>query len=207
MKIRRVLKCFMNFEKEEKWLNEMAQKGFALVGKDTSYGFIESEPEDAIIRIDYRTFKTKRDFIDYCTLFEDSGWKHVAGTKNSGAQYFKKIDASGNDDIFSDVRSKAGRYQRYSHMWFTMALCMFPIFVALAVNHSIDLSAFANPKALYYTPGLWEKTGFSFWFSFLFETPFAIGRGFIWMLLPVMILLYIGFSIKAKLLYRRAIKS
>jgi len=39
-------------------------------------------------KIDYRIFKDKKEFDNYIALFEDAGWKHVYGTKNSGNQYF-----------------------------------------------------------------------------------------------------------------------
>lgn len=64
-------------------------------------------------------------------------------------------------------------------------------------------TVFTDPKALYYTPGLWEKTGAAFWTAFLFETPFALGRGFAWLLFPLLIGLYLIFSAMAKSRYRR----
>lgn len=199
----RKLKCFINYDKEEQWLNSMAIKGYQL--KDVSFGykFHVKEPEDTIIRIDYRTFKNNKDFIDYCTLFEDSGWKHIAGTKSSGTQYFKKTNKSSEDDIFSDAASKAGKYKRVSDMWSTLAVCYFPIFLAMVNNKNIDINAMLNPKLLYYTPGLWESTGLQFWRKFLFETPFALMRGFAWVLFPIAIVLFLSFSIKARSMYHK----
>lgn len=67
----------------------------------------------------------------------------------------------------------------------------------------IDITAIMNPKQLYLTPGLWERTGESFWNALLFETPFAIMRGFFWMIYPCMIILYVIFAIKANIYYRK----
>jgi hypothetical protein len=200
----RQIKFFIGFEKEEQWLNEMAKRGFALVGKSVGYAFERAEPEDAVIKIDFRQFKSRADFEDYLALFEDSGWKHVAGSKSSGSQYFRKVDETVSDDIFSDADSRAGRYQRLSRMWFSLACCYIPIFVAMVSTGLVDAAAFTHPKALYYTPGLWEKTGVSFWQAFLFETPFALGRGFAWLLFPLLIGLYFIFSALAKSRYRQA---
>ncbi|CDM70075.1 hypothetical protein CM240_2958 [Clostridium bornimense] len=155
--------------------------------------------------ITYRTFKTKKDFIDYCTLFEDSGWKHIAGSKSSGNQYFKKISDNCNDDIFSDDLSKAARYKRLSDFWITMTLCYFTIFISIISNNDINIKTIINPKALYYTPGLWEKSGLDFLGSFLFETPFALGRGFVWIVFPICIIIYIYFICKSSRLYKDSI--
>lgn len=196
-------KFFNNFDNEEKWLNEMAMQGFVLVNKSVRYEFEPGKPDNTMIRIDYRTFKHQQDFEDYRALFEDSGWIHIAGSKSSGSQYFKKAEGSINEDIFSDVDSRAARYQRISQMWLSLAACFIPIFAVLISMDYIDVAAFLNPKSLYYTPGLWEKDGAQFWSSFLIETPFALFRGFIWMVIPVMIIIYMIFAIKAKRQYQK----
>ncbi|WP_282940113.1 DUF2812 domain-containing protein [Paenibacillus sp. RC67] len=200
----RKYKFFLNLDKEEQWLNEMAKQGYQLTNKSSfGYEFQPAALEHAAIKIDYRTFKKKVDFEDYLALFEDCGWKHIAGTKSSGAQYFMKVDESGNEDIFSDADSKAGRYKRISDMWMTLASTFIPLFAVLVSTGSIKIGALLNPKLLYYTPGLWEKTGSSFWSAFWFETPFAFFRGFFWMLIPLMILLYLIFAYKANKQYQK----
>lgn len=196
-------KFFIDYDREEKWLNEMAKKGYMLEDVSCGYKFSLSNPENATIRIDYRIFKNENDFLDYCTLFEDSGWRHIAGTKYSGTQYFKKISEDSDDDIFSDAISKAGRYKRLSDMWLSIAVGLFPTLVVLILTKSININAMFHPKSLYYTPGLWEMNGFNFWRHFLFETPFALGRGFIWTLIPLIMILYFYFSVKAKALYNK----
>lgn len=73
-------KVFFDFDKEEKWLRNMAEQGFQLENISFGYSFYSAQPENTIFKIDYRTFKTGQDFLDYCTLFEDSGWQHIAVT-------------------------------------------------------------------------------------------------------------------------------
>ncbi|RJX40182.1 DUF2812 domain-containing protein [Paenibacillus pinisoli] len=196
-------KYFVDLEKEEQWLNDMASQGHLLARK-SMFGY-EFEPAvsglDTVIRIDYRTFRRTSDFEDYLALFEDCGWTHIAGTRSSGAQYFRKTGTAMGEDIFSDMDSKAGRYKRLADMWTSLAACFIPLFAVLLTTKSIDLAAFLNPKELYLTPGLWEKQGSAFWGSFLFETPFALGRGFLWMTIPVMIVLAGFCSYKAKKQY------
>lgn len=197
----RKFKFFINYDKEEKWLNDMAKKGYELETASFGYKFSFTKPENTKIRIDYRIFKNKEDFMDYSALFEDSGWKHIYGNKSCGAQYFKKINENGDEDIFSDDMSKAARYKRLSDMWIGLAVVYLPISIALAFQKSIDIKSVLNPKLLYYTPGLWEMSGISFWRRFLFETPFAAGRGLLWLVIPIALVLYICFSVKAKMLY------
>jgi hypothetical protein len=196
-------KFYLDFEKEEKWLNQMAKEGWELNRKPFGYQFREAIPNDTIIKIDYRCFKTNEDFGDYRTLFRDSGWEHIAGTKLSGTQYFKKVNEYGDADIFSDIPSKAARYKKLSNMWLTMAFSYIPIFFVLFTAKTIDIAALLNPKLLYYTPGLWEKTKISFWRAFLFETPFAMMRGFSWLFFPALIILYFVFAMRAEKNYRR----
>ncbi|MBD8070644.1 DUF2812 domain-containing protein [Bacillus sp. PS06] len=197
----RKFKFFLDFDKEEKWLEEMAKKGYQLKDRTFGYKFLLTDPEDAKIKIDYRKFKKQEDFIDYCTLFEDSGWKHIAGSKNSGTQYFQKLNDAMEEDIFSDKLSKAGKYKRLSDMFTETTICFIPIFVALLTTDVIDVNALLHPKELFYTPGLWEMKGISFWGAFLFETPFVLFRSFIWLFIPVMLILNIVFGYQAKKLY------
>jgi len=199
-------KFFINFEKEEQWLNELASQGYLLVNKSVRYEFQRGKPANANIKIDYRVFKRWDDFEDYRALFEDSGWRHIAGTPKSGYQYFKQMDENSSDDIFSDVDSKAARYRRKAEMWISLAAAIIPIYVALLLTDAIDAAAILNPKALYYTPGLWDKAGANFWSAFLFETPFVLFRGFLWMLPPVMAVLYFIFAARASRHYQNAKK-
>ncbi len=196
----RKLKCFMDYDKEEKWLNDMAKKGYKLEDVGFGYKFTFAKVENNTIRIDNRVFKNKGDFIDYCTLFEDSGWKHIVGSRSSGAQYFEKVDENSEDDIFSDSISKAGKYKRVANRWIALAVCYLMLTLSFISNGQINVKSILNPKLLYYTPGLWERTGVPFWRGFLFETPFAILRAFIW-LIPIMMVIYVWVVIKSTILY------
>jgi len=198
-------KCFIDYDKEEKWLHEMANKGYELERVCLGYKFYYTKPKNVTIRIDYRTFKKKEDFIDYCNLFGDCGWKHIAGSKNSGAQYFKKIDENSQGDIFSDAISKAGKYKRLSSMCGVLAAMYLMLSAAYISGGYMNVKAMLNPKLLYLTPGLWERTGVPFWGGFLFETPFVILRGFVF-IIPLVMILYVYLLIKAQLLYNKTKK-
>lgn len=181
------IKFFANYTKEEAWLNKMASQGWHLIKyNDITHEFAPGEPSTVNYRIDYRTFKNREAYEEYLMLFADSGWRHVSGTRSSGAQYFVTASEDTGADIFSDNASRLGRTKRMLQNWVTV---MLPIWVVLFLtnNHSADFSTMFNPKELYYTPGLWERTGFDFWFGFLFETPFALMRGYAWAI-PVIML-------------------
>lgn len=198
-------RIFLRLDKEEKWLEHMASQGWLLVSKSWCYDFQKVDPENQTIRIDYRIFKSQKDFSDYCMLFEDSGWHHIAGNRNSGTQYFRKISASGTEDIFSDTLSRAGRYKRISDMWLSAVIPLVPLLTVLINEESLNY--LFTPREWYFTPGLWELEGPSFWYAFLFETPLAVGRGAGWCLLVIAIIFYCIFAIKSRLLYRSAISS
>ena len=200
-------RIFLDFRKEEKWLEGLAAQGWTLKKKNILYKFESSPPKQANIKIDYRVFKKGRDFIDYLTLFEDSGWRHIAGTKSSGTQYFMQAGTNCEEDIFSDAASRVGRYKRASNVMLSGVIAFLPLFIISVQNSTSGLDAFLNPKALYYTPGLWELSGTEFWGAFLFETPFALGRGFAWILAPLLFVVYVFLAIKSWLIYKHALKT
>lgn len=198
-----VFKLFLDYSKEEKWLNEMAKKGCQLDKVTVGYHFHQAEPEDSRIRIDFRYFRNRAEYVDYCTLFEDSGWKHIAGTRQSGLQYFKRMSAASNEDIFSDNESRAQRYIRSSRLWIYFAVFVFVCMVSLISTGGVDFKALVNPRLFYLTPGLWERTGEEFWRAFWFETPFAAFRAFLLFFYPVSILVYLMAAVKARRLYQK----
>lgn len=192
-------RIFTNFEKEEAWLNEMAQNGWFFVRCTPlgSYCFEKGKPKITNYRIDYRMFNKREDFAEYIQLFADSGWRHIYGTRHTGSQYFAPQNPNADADIFSDNASKIGRYRRLSEMWTSLLTVYTMFFVSLYSSGSINLSSLFNLKELYYTPGLWDMSGAKFWRAFLFETPFALGRGFSWFFLIVMIGVSLYFSVRA----------
>lgn len=196
-------RMFFRFDREVKWLEEMAARGWLLCGKLMTYSFQRCTPDSCTIRIDYREFKNAGEFANYRALFEDSGWEHIAGSRYSGTQYFLKLRDSSTEDIFSDRRSRAGRYKRMANAWLGTAVAMTPLFVVYGNIGWMGMGRPFTPAEWYFTPGLWEMEGLSFWFAFLFETPFALLRGMGGLLPLLPLLLYVGFAVKAWRLYKR----
>jgi len=99
-------------EKEEAWLAEMAQQGLLLedVSLPGTYQFKRVEPANYVYRLDYQSLKTK-DKDSYLQLFSDAGWENVG--EMGGWMYFRyKISNGEAPEIYSDLESKVGKYQR-----------------------------------------------------------------------------------------------
>jgi len=89
-----------NFDKEEEWLNNMANNGYALVGaKWIFYQFEKAEPGEYIIRIEYH-----KDSLEYVHFMEELGAERVA--HYMGWNYYRRQSRLGEFDLFSDLKSK-----------------------------------------------------------------------------------------------------
>ncbi len=224
-------RIFVNIDKEEAWINSVIAQGYRLKhvsslgqyvfeklpsgsGMDNSHTETaqtaphpeeqETEPFLPLVRMDFRTFSKKEDFINYLTLFEDYGWHHVAGKKSEGNQYFERMRPDCQEEIFSDSPSKAARYRRISSMWMMLFAAYLPLLIIYWNN--FHLSSLTDWKELFYTPGLWELSGAKFCLAFLFELPFALGRaigGFFPLVLLVITICYAYFSLQTLYWYRK----
>lgn len=95
-----------DFDKEEKWLNEMAAKGLALV----SVGFCKYEFEDCVPG-EYRIclqlldkFPTHPESRKYIEFMEETGAEHVGSFTRW--VYFRKKASEGEFQLFSDNASR-----------------------------------------------------------------------------------------------------
>lgn len=194
----KILKIFLDIEKEERWLNEMSEKGYALISKSLRYKFDKTEIIDRTVRVDFRTFKSKSDYVDYKILFEDSGWKYVAGSKNSGNHYFEKILNGEVDDIFSDEFSRVAKLKRYTTYW-----AFYSLIILIATSGVRDMTM--NPKELFLTPGLWDMVGTEFWRAFWIEVPAVFLRAFysVGFILLVFGYIYVTYASAKKVLKNR----
>lgn len=203
------LKSFLDLDKEEAWLSDLSAEGWYLSKRNSfgGYTFFQADQGRLTYRIDYREFKRNDDYLDYLALFDDAGWIHVAGTRWSGNQYFVPKDMDASKELFSDNASKAARYRRIASYWISLALIYMVFFVSAAVSGAIDIEAMLNPAELYYTPGLWQKEGLDFVRAFLFETPFALGRGFFWLAFPLFFAFCLYYILKTRSLAKKTVSS
>ncbi len=107
--MRKVIKKFLwawEYEKEEKWLNEMAAKGLALVDYTfCRYSFEECEPGEYSFKIQLLEHRPSHpESEQYIRFMEETGAEQVASYLNW--VYFRKKTAEGAFEIFSDIESK-----------------------------------------------------------------------------------------------------
>lgn len=199
-------KIYFNTLKEEKWIQEMAEQGWLIEKLGFGYTFRQVEKKDYNLKMDYRIFSKQEEFEAYVTMHEDFGWRHLAGNKGSGSQYFIHEDKEMQNELFSDEDSKKARIMRIRSMLRQSMAMALVLFIVLLSQRSITLAALINPKKLYLTPGLWSMNGNTFWSAFLIETPFALFRGILMYALPVMIIIYVIFSYKVQHDYNKSLK-
>ena len=95
-----------DFEKEERWLNEMAMNGWALCGVGyATYHFEESEPGEYIIRTEMRDDDSR-----YISFMEETGAEYVG--RMMKWIFFRRKSELGAFDIFSDIDSKLEHFKR-----------------------------------------------------------------------------------------------
>lgn len=107
-----VRKAFFDYEKEEKYLNEMSAKGFAL----TDYSWCKYVFEDApkgkyIYRLELLEKPINHpDSKKYIKFMEETGVEFVASYNRW--VYFRRDAADGEFDIYSDIDSKIKHCKR-----------------------------------------------------------------------------------------------
>lgn len=103
-------RIFGDFEKEEKWVNDMAAEGWHL--EKFSFGrfvFTKGEPGAYIFRNEFIRMNSseKEDYFDF---LKDSGITII--NELGGWVYMKKAAAEGPFEIYTDTKSKIAYYKR-----------------------------------------------------------------------------------------------
>ena len=181
-------------------MNSSRKKPFARPRK----GEVRPDESAFLVRCDVRSFKLYSEYQAYLTMFEDAGWHHISGNMNGDIQYFERVRPDADEELFSDTTSRAERYLRLTKRYLFTLFTTLSCFMAFFLTNNFHIQNLFHMKDMYYTPGLWGKTGMSFWGAFLFETPFALVRGGV---LHLIILLMLALELyglgKAWRLYRR----
>ncbi|OEH85072.1 hypothetical protein BHU72_05530 [Desulfuribacillus stibiiarsenatis] len=128
-----VRKLFINFEKEEKWLNQMAAKGLFLI--DYSFGryvFDKGLPGEYSYRIELLDqLPSSVESRAYLEFMESAGVECVATYFRW--VYFRKSSKEGPFDLYSDYDSKIKHYKKVAT--FTAIAGFLNLFVALSNTH------------------------------------------------------------------------
>lgn len=101
-----------DFDKEEKWLNEMSANGLHLVNVTSyKYTFEEGTPGDYAVRLELlEKNSTSPESKQYIKFVEDTGAEYLG----SGAYwaYFRKKKTDGEFELFSDIDSRIKHLNR-----------------------------------------------------------------------------------------------
>ena len=114
MKRRIIRKWFWvwEFEEEEKWLADMAERGWVLDGVGfCKYKFVSCEPGEYATRLEMMEWAPSTiEGQDYIRFVEDTGAEFVGNYMRW--VYFRKKTADGPFDLFSDVDSRIRHLDR-----------------------------------------------------------------------------------------------
>lgn len=116
-----IRKPYWNYEKEERWLNEMSSAGLAM--SDYSwcrYVFEEAPKGEYVYRIELLEHRPEHpESRKYIEFLEETGVEHVSSYMSW--VYFRKKAADGPFDLYSDIDSKIRHYRRVSSLWIFLA--------------------------------------------------------------------------------------
>lgn len=103
---------FFDMEKEEAWINEMAQKGFNFMENSViRYTFSDGEPNEYIYRIELLKNRANHpESWQYINFMKETGVECIS--TNGRWAYFRKKEADGPFDLYSDIDEKIQHYKR-----------------------------------------------------------------------------------------------
>lgn len=112
-KVIRKMFWMWSLDKEEQWLNEMAEKGLCLVSAGFfRYEFQECYPGEYIIRNDYLEHDSDHPkSVEYIRFFEETGAEHIA-TRGAFVYFRKRRSLDGSFELYSDKTSRIKYYNR-----------------------------------------------------------------------------------------------
>jgi hypothetical protein len=134
-------KLFLDFEKEEKWLNEKVAEGLAMTHYNLGrYTFEDCTPGDYIYRIELLKNRiTHPDNVKYIRFMEDSCAEQVDSYLNW--VYFRKKTTEGAFNIYTDLESRIAHYQRIIRLFL---LVVAPLFLVAYLSQVITMISFVK---------------------------------------------------------------
>jgi len=122
-----------DFEKEERWLNEMATSGWLLeeVGFCT-YHFERCEPGEYTVRLEMHG---KDD--GYISFMEEMGAAYVGNYMQW--LYFRRKTVDGRFDIFSDIDSRIAHLEKIGKLLKVVGVANLVIGIANSINPAVNM--------------------------------------------------------------------
>jgi hypothetical protein len=138
-------KFFINFEKEEQWINEMSKQGLQLKKyKFGRYYFEKGSPNEYIYRIEMLDENPKSEKSqEYIRFMEENGVEFV-DAYNTWV-YFRKKTEDGPFEIYTDYPSRIQHYEKIARVFGIIAFINMAIFF---MNFSMGLSGVSGMSKL-----------------------------------------------------------
>lgn len=128
-------KMFFDYEKEEAWVNEMAQEGLDLVDLSIGkYTFVEGIPGEYLYRYEYMIGETDAEVEQHVEVLKQSGIEIVKSYSNW--IIMRKKASDGAFKIFADIEMQIRSYQSVMRILNVIAL----------VSLVLGLSSVTNPS-------------------------------------------------------------
>lgn len=122
-----------DFDKEEKWLNEMAMKGWALISVGLCrYTFERCEPEEYIVRLEMHGYDE-----GYISFMEDAGAEYIG--RCFRWIYFRRRSEYGSFDLFSDIDSRIAHLNRIHRTMWIIGMANLTIGIANSMNPMVRI--------------------------------------------------------------------
>ena len=146
----RIRKIFWawDFEKEEKWLNEFAKKGYALTDVGfCRYDFEPCDPGAYEYRLEFlEHFPSHKESADYIRFMEETGAEYIGSVQRW--VYFRKAAQNGPFEIYSDANSKINHLKRIRMLLLCLVVLEFAVSLLNLSLGVADSSAFNIGVAL-----------------------------------------------------------
>jgi len=119
-----------DFEKEERWLNEMAMSGWVLVSVGfCRYSFERCAPGEYQVRLEMHGWDD-----GYVSFMQEMGAEYVG--RFAAWLYFRKRTADGPFDLFSDIDSRIRHLEKIARVLLIIGLANLIIGTINAINGS-----------------------------------------------------------------------
>lgn len=127
-----------DFEKEEKWLNEMAAKGLMLTDVGVCrYVFQEGIPGEYQYHLEWlQHMPSHPESVAYIQFIEETGAEHVGSFKKW--VYFRRKASEGAFNLFSDLDSRINHFRRITRLTGVLFLPVV-VYLSMLIWHCFSL--------------------------------------------------------------------
>lgn len=133
-----------DFEKEQKWLNEMAAKGMNLVGVGGfKYTFEEGTPGEYQYNLEWlQHYPNHPESVAYIRFLEDAGVEHVGSFRKWA--YVRKKASAGAFELVSDLDSRIDHFRRIA-VFTSIVLALMWVYLGLVLGRVCMQGHFERP--------------------------------------------------------------